>query len=104
MSRFDEGRWARILIWTGAALTWASALVASRTTPVATGDPGPAPETDQVETVTTRPDLPTPPAPGLVVLRYTPVERPLPEVRTVRLERPTVAVTASPPAPVSEGS
>ena len=29
MSRFEQGRWNRILVWTGAALAWGSALVAA---------------------------------------------------------------------------
>ena len=28
MSRFDQGRWNRILVWTGAGLAWGSALIA----------------------------------------------------------------------------
>lgn len=105
MSRFAQGRWSRILIWTGAALAWGTALIASRQQPTATSDPEPGPDTTQVATASSRPSIPRPPDTGLVVIRYTPVEAPVPVVQTVVVNRQVAAsVVASSPAPVSEGS
>lgn len=47
--------------------------------------------------------MPTMPADGLVVLHYTPVEKPAPEVRRVVVTR-TVAAPAPAPVATSSGS
>jgi hypothetical protein len=110
MSRFDEGRLARIVVWTGAALAWAGAITAAALEPQRpqagqSNAPSPA------EVVTTSPYsvLPTAPAQGLVILRYTPVEAPEPEVRTVYVRQTKASVSSgssanSAPAPTSSGS
>ncbi|MDF2729456.1 MAG: hypothetical protein K0T01_1242 [Acidimicrobiia bacterium] len=67
MSRFDEGRWNRILVWTGAGLAWCSALIA-----------GPLPLTSSAtdisgagasETIGAKQTMPDPPNQGLIVIR-----------------------------------
>jgi hypothetical protein len=102
MSRFDQGRWNRILVWTGAALAWGSALVAARLEPARGSDLQPATETGQVETINTQPALPRPPAQGLVVLRYTQETH----LAQTRPDPASTLATAAVPAPemVSSGS
>jgi len=106
VSRFDDGRWSRILIWTGAALAWVTAVIAAREAPAESSDPEPIAGIEQIQIVSPQPAIPLPPAPGLVVLRYTAVETPLPEVRTVLVDQQpaTTSVAQAVPAPVSEGS
>lgn len=94
MSRFDRGRWNRILVWTGATLAWGTALVAARAEPAQVTSPVP-PAEGQVATDSLHAVMPTPPSRGLVILRFTPVETPEPEVVTVNVTR---AADSSPPA------
>ena len=68
MSRFDQGRWNRILVWTGAALTWGSALVAARFEPIPGGDDSIS-EPGQSETIDAGGVMPNLPDRGLVVIR-----------------------------------
>jgi hypothetical protein len=68
MSRFAEGRWHRILVWTGAALAWASTLVATllespREQEPSLDTPG------QMQTVDASAVMPNLPKQGLVVIR-----------------------------------
>jgi hypothetical protein len=110
MSRFDEGRLGRIVVWTGAALAWAAAITAAALEPLRSqgdqpGEPSPA----EVVSTTVHPVLPNAPARGLVILRYTPAESPEPEVRTVYVRQAgtggSSASVASPaPTPTSSGS
>jgi len=116
MSRFDRGRWHRILVWTGASLAWGTAFVTARAD--ASGSTGSGqPSEGQVASVSPQPGMPALPAQGLVILRFTPVEAPEPEVLTVRVGRsvassPALAVPAAQapavaqpaPQPSSSGS
>jgi hypothetical protein len=69
MSRFEHGRWNRILVWTGAALAWGSAVIAARFEPIPGGEASTS-QTGQVETVEVERVMPNPPARGLIVIRY----------------------------------
>lgn len=90
--RLFPRRWATILAWTGAAVAWGSV-------GIATAESAPAPD-DPVEPVTITTEtqqlaaVPAQPENGLVVIRYTPSERPAAEVITR-----TVTQTASAAAP-----
>jgi len=110
MSRFDAGRWNRILIWTGAALAWATALVVSRLEPAREAAALPDPVAAQAADASAHAIMPNPAPLGLVILRYTPVDAPPAEVRTVLVERagspsssPTQSAQAA-PQPASSGS
>lgn len=94
MSRFDQGRWNRILVWTGATLAWGTALVAARAEPAQVNSSVP-PASGQVATDSLQAAMPTPPSQGLVILRFTPVATPEPEVVTVNVSR---AAASPPPA------
>jgi hypothetical protein len=94
MSRFDQGRWNRILVWTGATLAWGTALVAARAEPAQVASSVP-PAEGQVATDSRQAAMPTPPAQGLVILRFAPVAAPEPEVVTVSVRR---AAASPPPA------
>ena len=68
MSRFDQGRWNRILVWTGAGLAWSSALVAGLL-PLASSespDVSVAPASETIGAEQARPD---PLDQGLIVIR-----------------------------------
>ncbi len=68
MSRFAQGRWNRILVWTGAALAWGSALVATLLEPPRGQEP-PLEPPGQMQTVDASPVMPNLPEQGLVVIR-----------------------------------
>jgi hypothetical protein len=111
MSRFDGGRWNRILVWTGAALAWGSALIAARIEERPQIESIKPPE-GQIASVTPQAGMPVSPAQGLVILRFTP-ETPQADVTTVDVGRatssrppaPAPAVTPQPaPEPSSSGS
>ncbi len=100
MSRYTPRRVLSIGAWTGAAVTWAMALLGEPTGVAATAVEVPI-ETVPVTTPSTAlPALPTPPSDGLVILRFTPVPPPPPEVmvRTVsapaQQAAPRVVVTS----------
>lgn len=107
MSRFDRGRWNRILVWTGATLAWGTALVAAREEPAQVASPVP-PAEGQVAADSLHAAMPTPPSQGLVILRFTPVETPEPEVVTVNVTRAAASPPSAQPAvavqPVPEPS
>jgi len=69
MSRFEQGRWNRILVWTGAALAWGSAVMAARFEPIP-GAEASSSQPGEVETVEVEGLMPHPPARGLIVIRY----------------------------------
>ena len=106
--RLPLHRLAGIAAWTAASVTWGTAAVAlanHEPAPASTepfSDP-PAPPSVVMQDEAL-PQVPTMPETGLVVLRYTPVERPLAEVvvRTVVVAGSTPS--ASPQAPVRERS
>lgn len=103
--RFPAHRVRRLVAWTSLAIAWSTALVArGLTTPEPTATAQPAPPPPPAPTATTVPSsMPTMPADGLVVLHYTPVEKPAPEVRRVVVTR-TVAAPAPAPVATSSGS
>jgi hypothetical protein len=68
MSRFAQGRWSRILVWTGAALAWGSALVATLLQPPRDQEP-PVDMPGQMQTVDAGGMMPNLPDRGLVVIR-----------------------------------
>ncbi|MGB5655002.1 MAG: hypothetical protein WBN35_00130, partial [Acidimicrobiia bacterium] len=82
-------RWAKIAAWTGAALAWGTAAIAVASS---TNAAGPAeepalplafePPTTTSTTTTTLAPMPELPERGLVVVRYTPVPPPPPQVVT----------------------
>ena len=97
MSRFDRGRWNRVVVWTGAALAWGSALVAARLEPDRDVPPAPAPIPAQTG-VEASAAFPVPPESGIVVIRQagSPVA-PAPALASPPAPGPA-------PAPVSSGS
>ncbi len=109
--RFPKARRRRITAWTAFAVTWATAIVARSIggpAGVAGAEtatiPSPEPEQAVVPATTTPPaTLPELPADGLVVVRYTPVERPQPEVRRVVVATPAPSPPAA-PAPTTQRS
>lgn len=109
MSRFDAPRSTRILIWTGATLAWGAALTAVAFE-ASGGEAASAPDPAVAVVAPVKAVLPTPPARGLVILRYTPSESPPAEVQTVYVRRTVAAPAApsapaaAPPAPRSSGS
>ena len=115
MSRFNEGRWNRILVWTGAALAWGTAFIAIWLEPARGVDAAqPAPVAGGTAESSTQAIMPRPAPQGLVILRFTPVDTPAPEVVTVRVEAaasprvsagpPAAAPSQPAPAPESSGS
>jgi hypothetical protein len=68
MSRFDQGRWNRILVWTGAGLAWSSALIAGPLLPAPSESPDVS-VTGASETTGAKPALPDPLDQGLIVIR-----------------------------------
>ena len=111
MSRFDAGRWNRILIWTAAALAWGTAVIVSWLEPARELDAGlTGPVAGETAVSSQQPIMPIPAPQGLVILRFTPVDAPKPEVRTVLVNRPSGGATPSAasaqpaPEPASSGS
>ena len=103
MSRFDTARKGRIVVWTGAALAWGTAVTvaglepsgAAAATPSADGAPSATIQLPASETTL----LPTRPESGLVILRYQPSEKSEPEVQTVYVRQKAPAVQAPAPRP-----
>jgi hypothetical protein len=97
LSRFDQGRWNRVVIWTGATLAWGSAMVAARIDAGRDVATAPEPTSAQAE-VKTMAAFPVPPEHGLLVIR---------QGGTTAASAPVPAPVAQPspaPAPVSQGS
>lgn len=118
LKRLFPMRWAKIAAWTGAALAWGTTAiaVASNANATAASDEPPIPQaieppTTTSTTTTTVASVPEMPERGLVVVRYTPVAPPPPEIvtRTVSVagassrgagdSSPAVAPAATAPAP-----
>lgn len=120
MRRLDSSRIGRILVWTGAGLTWGTVLTGGKLEPLRTGVEAPAPSSTLGVVIEAPTTIPTQPESGLVILRFTPGEEPKPEVRTVYVQRqqpapasnsssaapaPAAPAPAPPaPAPTSSGS
>ena len=100
MSRFDQGRWSRVVVWTGAALAWGSALVAARLEPGGEAAPEPVPASTQVG-VESGAAFPVPPRAGIVVIRQTGATDPSSAVVPAQAVEPQPSPA---PAPVSSGS
>jgi len=101
MSRFAQGRWKRIMVWTGAALAWGSALVATLLEPPRGQEP-PLNTPGQMHTVDAIPGMPNQPDHGLVVIRSGRAQT----VESSALPAQTVPAPAPAPAPemTSSGS
>ena len=86
LKRLFPSRWARIIAWTGAAVAWATSVIAvqaaAEQTTVAEPVPEPLPEPAVQEVQETVAAVPAPTQDGLVIIRYTPVPPPPPEVIT----------------------
>lgn len=112
MSRFDTARRGRIVAWTGAALAWGTAMAISVSESGSVGAKSPEatqPATPVVVTTPVVAAMPTPPARGLVILRFQPSPDDAPEVRTVYVQQkapstPSGTPAQPAPAPQSSGS
>ena len=112
MSRFDTARRGRILAWAGAALAWGTAIAISVSETESAGAMSPTAPTPVTPAMAAMPvvaAMPTPPARGLVILRFQPSPDETPEVRTVYVQQkspptPSGAAVQSAPAPQSSGS
>lgn len=98
MSRVPMSRWARIGVWTGAAVTWGSSMLLVRESapaPMVADEPPEPPPARAIEPAVSV--MPTLPNRGLVVIRYTPIAEPEPEVitRYVTLRSSTPAPSAA---------
>jgi hypothetical protein len=97
LSRFAEGRWNRVVVWTGAALAWGSTLVAARLEPTRDLPPAPAPASAPAG-VEAGAAIPVAPKGGILVIRGA-GEPPSPIPASAAAPTPSQA-----PAPVSSGS
>jgi hypothetical protein len=110
--RFPWARRNRIAAWTAFGLAWTTALVArtvgapAAVVPETAEAPPPGPSVESVAPTATMATVPEPPEDGLVILRYTPAERPEPEVRRVVVtqQAPAPTVTHAPTTQRSSGS
>ena len=114
MSRFNGGRWNRILVWTGAALAWGTAFIAIWLEPDRGVDATQPAAGESAET-SSQAIMPRAAPQGLVILRFAPVDTPASEVVSVRVEAaaspgftsggpPAAAPSQPAPAPESSGS
>ncbi len=99
MSRFAEGRGNRILVWTGAALAWGSAFVATLLEPPRDQEP-PLDTPGHMQTVDASSSMPNLPDQGLVVIRSGKTQT----VESSPLPAQTVPAPATAPAMTSNGS
>lgn len=96
--RLSVARVAGVAAWTAASVSWGTAAVAIAAKPAeatAAGDPLVFALPEVTTTTAAVPDMPES---GLVVLRYTPVARPEPQVviREVRTAAPSTSGTPAP--------
>ena len=106
--RFPWPRRGRITVWTAFVLAWASALIARSAGGPAATVPEPVTVVDLSPLETFRHEdrmatIPEAPEDGLVILHYTPAERPEPEVRRVVVTQQAPARSA-PQAPTTQRS
>jgi hypothetical protein len=99
LKRLLPGRWLRIIGWALAGVSWGTTAVAvaagageSDVPPAPTSPTDSTPVVSEATPVAQQAPLPDPPASGLVILRFTPVERPAAQVITRTV---TVSGTAS---------
>lgn len=107
LRRLLPDRWMRIVAWTATAVVWGTAAVAASASTqgwqTATDTATANTPTTQPSTTTTGAPMPDPTSNGLVVIRFTPVERPAPQVitRTVTRSAPPAAARPVPTVPSS---
>lgn len=83
LKRFFPNRWARITVWTGAAIAWVtSLLIIQAEIPASAEAPPEVTPTQAPVTTTTLPAIPEATDDGLVVIRFTPTPLPPPQVIT----------------------
>lgn len=85
LRRLFPSRWARIVAWTGAAVAWGTSIVAVQAAieePAVEPQPVTEPEPEVREVPAPVAAVPAPPEDGLVVIRYSPIPPPAPEVVT----------------------
>lgn len=106
--RFPKERLRRIAAWTAMALAWGTAIVARTVgSPAAVAAPevadsdNPVALTTVAVTTTTMAPVPEMPADGLVVLRFTPAQRPEPVVRRVVVTQPAAGGGGGSTAPAT---
>lgn len=108
VKRLFPNRWAKILAWIGAGVAWGSVAVAADLRDPALAGAEPAtPETPSTESATadtTLEALPIAPESGLVIIRYTPVAPPAPEVIVKTVSAPASSGTNQTPTVKSSGS
>lgn len=104
--RFPRDRRLRIAAWTAMAIAWSTAVIArtlgapapvSEAATAAPPEAIPTPMTTGTvgAPTTTGAPVPTLPEDGLVVLRYTPIDKPTAEIRRVVVTRPASGGTAT---------
>lgn len=113
--RLSPSRVAGIAAWTAASLAWGTAAIALSNQPTATEDlaatpQSPTPMSDETTALDSFAGVPSMPGSGLIVLRYTPAERPEIAVVQETVNRPPApsavesAPTPAPPPAVTEQS
>jgi hypothetical protein len=112
-NRFSGGRFARIVGWTTAAVTWGAVAVSSALGAESSQEPpSGSSETQPNEATTTSPHgiatdgFPAEPAGGLVILRGIPAAEPQPVtvVKRVVVQSPARSVSPAPSSQSSSGS
>lgn len=103
VQRLFPMRWASIVAWTAAAVAWCTALVGIQASTPASEAAEPAPEVAPPVANHEVASMPTMPANGLTIIRFSPVDAPPPEV-IVRTVVQAPARTAAPALPPSAGS
>lgn len=110
MSRLPLSRWAKIGVWTGAAVAWGTTLLVARQAAPTDDTPAPGPDEGPRASVagTSEDAVPSLPDGGLVVLRYAPIPDPEPVVVTryveARTPRPAASSGGTGTAPTSSAS
>ena len=99
MSRFDQGRWNRILVWTGAGLAWSSALLADPL-PLTSSGSADVSMAGTTETIGAKQAMPDVLDQGLIVIRLGRELTPAPAAPLA----PTPQASGSAPELTSSGS
>jgi hypothetical protein len=93
MSRLPMSRVNKVLVWTTAATAWGTAFVTTMLEPARSEAVAAANPIEEASVL--QPAIPAAPPAGLVILRYTPVTAPAPEIRTIYVSQPRQASTKS---------